>query len=77
LAERVNKERREFDKEIRLRNHKGAKVQVEVLEDVGLGWMMMKNSLKYSTVDSRTLRFEAEVPANGETVITYTIRYGR
>jgi hypothetical protein len=77
LAERVNKDRRELDKEVRLRNHKAAQVQVEVLEDIGQGWTVMKNSLNYSVPDSRTLRFDAEVPANGETVITYTIRSSR
>jgi hypothetical protein len=79
LAERVNKDRHEYDMEIRLRNHKTEPVKIEVLEptQADLSWTMMKNSLKYIVRDARTLQFDAEVPANGETVITYTIRYSK
>jgi hypothetical protein len=77
LAERVNKDRRELDIELRLRNHKTEHVKIEVLEPIqpNQTWTMMKNSLKYVARDARTLQFDADVPANGETVIAYTIRY--
>jgi hypothetical protein len=76
LAERINQDRHEYDMEVRLRNHKAEPVKIEVLEPTQhQTWTMMKNSLKYVVRDSRTLQFDADVPANGETVITYTIRY--
>ena len=64
--------------EIRLRNHKETgSVEVRVPEHLfrWSNWEIIQSSLDYTQVDSTTIEFRADVPAGGETVITYTVRY--
>ena len=73
-ARRVN----EQDWRIRLRNHKDVPVQVEVLETLQrrrANWEILEKSHEYKKKDYRTIVFEVDVPANGEVVVTYTVRY--
>jgi hypothetical protein len=77
LAERVATGKRELDIEVRLRNHTKQAVTIEVHEaiDGQTNWTMLKNSHPFEKRDVRTLTFAVPVPANGESVLTYTIRY--
>ena len=73
-ARRVNDQ----DWRIRLRNHKDVPVQVEVLETLQrrrANWEILKTSHEFTKKDYRTIVFEVDVPANGEVVVTYTVRY--
>jgi hypothetical protein len=77
MAERADKGKQELDIEVRLRNHTKEAVTVEVQEaiDGRTNLIMLKNSHPFEKRDVRTLAFMVPVPANGETVLTYTIRY--
>jgi hypothetical protein len=77
LAERADKGTTEIDKEVRLRNHTKQAVTIEVLEAIAgqTNWTMLKNSHPYEKRDVNTLAFALQVPANGESVLRYTIRY--
>ncbi len=60
--------------EISLRNHKDAPVEVEVVEPVGGDWEVVSSSLPAKKKDAHTFTFDAKVPANAETKITYRVR---
>jgi hypothetical protein len=64
--------------EIHLRNHKTeGSVEVRVPEHLfrWSNWEIVSSSMDYTQIDSNTIEFRADVPADGETVITYTVRY--
>ena len=64
--------------EIRLRNHKDeGSVEIRVPETLfrWSNWEILNSSLPYTQINSNTIEFRADVPAQGETVITYTVRY--
>ncbi len=61
---------------ITLRNHKTAAVTIAVLEHpAGSSWEVLTSSMAYERVDARTIRFQVEVPADGEAVVDYTVEY--
>jgi len=59
--------------EITLRNHRDEDVTVEVIEPVGGFWEVVDSSLPARKVDASTLAFDVPVPADGETVLKYTV----
>ncbi|MBN2304802.1 MAG: DUF4139 domain-containing protein [Anaerolineae bacterium] len=64
--------------EIRLRNRKDNQpVMIRVPERLfrWSNWMITDTTHEFTQVDSRTIQFEVEVPPQGETVVTYTVRY--
>ncbi len=64
--------------EITLTNHKeSGSVEIRVPEHLfrWSNWEIISSSQEYTRVDSSTIEFRAEVPAGGETTITYTVRY--
>ncbi|MGD9612484.1 MAG: DUF4139 domain-containing protein [Kiritimatiellia bacterium] len=65
--------------EIKLRNRKEKDaVEIRVVEPLyrGAHWKIAASSLPFAKVDSSTIEFRAPVPADGETVLTYTVNYG-
>ena len=38
-------------------------------------WKIAVASLPYAKIDANTIEFRAPVPADGETVLTYTVSY--
>ena len=60
--------------QVNLRNHKDAAVQVKSIDHVWSDWKVIESSAKYVKKDAHTIEFPVSIPANGETVITYTIR---
>ncbi|MGJ8698057.1 MAG: DUF4139 domain-containing protein [Verrucomicrobiaceae bacterium] len=38
-------------------------------------WKIEKNSMEFEKVDAQTIEFEVEVPADGKTVVSYTVHY--
>jgi hypothetical protein len=60
--------------EITIRNHRENKVVVEVSEPVGGYWEVVAESIPHRKVNAQELAFEVPVPADGETVLTYTVQ---
>lgn len=73
----TNNHRAEESFEIKLRNHKTEAVQVRVVEHLyrGLQWTVAGESSGYRKIDARTIEFRPRVPAGGEAVVAYTVRY--
>lgn len=63
--------------EIKVRNHKDTSVEVRVVEHMYRWheWGITTASLQQRKLDSRTVEFRPQIPANGEAVITYTVLY--
>jgi hypothetical protein len=63
--------------EVKLRNHKDQPVTVEVKENLyrWVNWEIVERSQPYRKEDARTVVFPLRVPANGEQVLDYTVRY--
>jgi len=77
LAERATKEKQYLDQQIKIRNHKAEAVTVELIERVRTNSdaVISDNSQPFTRRDVNTLVFNVTVPANGEAVVTYTVRY--
>ncbi len=62
---------------IKIRNHKDEQVTVQVYEHPWRWneWEITKKSGEFEKVDQSTIRFPVTVPKDGETTVTYTIRY--
>lgn len=63
--------------EIKLRNRKETPVEIRVIESLyrAANWRITAKSMDYTKVDSHTVEFRVPVPADGETVVTYTAHY--
>jgi hypothetical protein len=63
--------------EIRLRNHKDEDVEVRVVEHMfrWVEWKILDESHKHEKTDAQTIEFRVPVEADGETIVTYTVRY--
>ncbi|BCW97687.1 MAG: DUF4139 domain-containing protein [Armatimonadota bacterium] len=60
--------------EVSLRNHQEKAVQVTVVEHVSGDWEVLESSHKWTNPDARTLNIVVDVPAKGETKVTYRVR---
>ena len=67
----------EVEFEIAVRNHKKEPVTVRVVEHLyrWSEWKVTASSAKYEKTDARTLEFRPTIPPDGESKITYTVRY--
>src|SRR6266850_1364800 len=63
--------------EIKVRNHKTAPVEVRIVEHLyrWTGWDIVKNSDPFKKVDSQTVEFVVQVPADGEKIVNYKVHY--
>jgi hypothetical protein len=63
--------------EIRVRNRKTEPIEVRVAEKLyrWLNWNVIQKSHEFVKVDSQRVEFRVQVPADGETVVTYRVRY--
>lgn len=63
--------------EIKVTNQKQQPVEVAILEPMyrGVNWEITSKSSDYTKLDSRTIQFPVQVPAKGETTLTYSVRY--
>jgi hypothetical protein len=63
--------------EITLRNHKDEEVEVRVVEHLSRWseWRILESSSDYEKMDSSNIEFRISIPANGEHVLSYTVRY--
>jgi len=62
---------------IMLNNHSDAVVHMEVPQYLWRwsNWQITANSDNFQKLDSRTIEFSVDVPANGKKEITYTVVY--
>ncbi|OGS19631.1 MAG: hypothetical protein A3J83_04875 [Elusimicrobia bacterium RIFOXYA2_FULL_40_6] len=60
-----------------LRNHKEETVEVVIAEHLyrWSNWKIIDKSGEFEKKDSRTIEFKSSIPKDGETTITYTVRY--
>jgi hypothetical protein len=74
---RPNDNQLEEDFEITLNNHKDEAVEIRVVEHLfrWSEWRILRSSQDYTEMDSSTIEFRVRVPANGETTLTYSVRY--
>jgi hypothetical protein len=72
-----NREEMEETIEVSLRNHKQEAVEVQVRETM-FRWTnndIVESTHRYERADARTVHFPVMVPADGETVVRYRVRY--
>jgi len=75
LSNRQDQLEEEF--EIRLRNRKAEPVEVRVAERLyrWVNWQIVTKSHEFEKTDAQDIEFRVKVPADGETVVTYRVRY--
>ncbi len=63
--------------QITLRNHKDEAAEVRVVEHLfrWSDWRILRSTDDFTKLDSSNIEFRVQVPANGERVLTYTVRY--
>jgi hypothetical protein len=75
----VNQSERTVDEtfEIKLTNQKQQSVTVAAIEHLyrGDNWEIATKSSEYTKLDSHTIQFLLEIPAKGESTLTYTVHY--
>jgi hypothetical protein len=64
----------EVEYEITFRNHKAGPVRIEVNEPVGGTWRMVRASHQWTKTAAWAAQFGVDVPADGETVLSYRVR---
>ncbi len=81
VGERIIMDRREirhdtweYDVEVTIRNHKDERVEITYWDHVWGDWEVRISSHEYEQKDASTVEFIIPVDADGETVLTYTIR---
>ena len=67
----------EAAQEVTLRNAKARPVTVKVTGDLPPGWKMLDQSANHETETATRVAWTLEVPAGGETVLTYKVRVMR
>lgn len=76
---RIDTDKRWMEESYRIsvRNHKAEEVTVRVVEHMfrWSEWQILKASQEYEKLDAQTIEFRVPVKADGEAVVTYTVRY--
>ncbi len=62
--------------EITLRNHKESEVEIGIVEPVPGNWQVIENSHPFKKVDAHTIRFDVQVPKDGEVKVRYRFKVG-
>ena len=63
--------------EIAIRNHKEAPAEVIIREHLyrWTNWEIITANAEWNKQDARTIHFPVDVPADGEKIVRYTVRY--
>ncbi|MBK7980745.1 MAG: DUF4139 domain-containing protein [Ignavibacteriae bacterium] len=61
--------------EIKLKNRKKENVEIEVERYLGLNWEILSKSHEFKKKNAQTITFNIPVKADGETTLTYKVRY--
>jgi len=73
--QRLDNRRRDETYEITLKNASDKNRDVSIIERFSGQWEIINSDKTYKKPDSRTAEFTVTVPAEGEAVLTYTVRY--
>jgi hypothetical protein len=60
--------------EVKLRNHKDERAQVEVIEPIGGDWQVLSSNRRYQKLDAHTFKYVVDIGARGEETIRYRVR---
>ena len=65
--------------DITLRNHKDEDIEVRVIERLfrWSNWEIVSSNFDHTKLDSNTIEFKVPVSADGETTVSYKVRYSR
>jgi hypothetical protein len=74
-ARQVSDRVQEQTVQVSIRNHKDAAAEVAVVEHLQGDWEIMRSSHRWEKEDATTVEFPLTVPKDGETVVTYTVRW--
>ncbi|MCE5252182.1 DUF4139 domain-containing protein [bacterium] len=74
-TERVSQNVRDESVEVKLRNRKEEPVTITAVEHLWGDWEIREKSTDFVKKDANTIEFNVTIPADGEAVITYTVRY--
>jgi hypothetical protein len=66
---------REEDYEVSLRNHKDEDIVVRLVDHLYSNWTVTKTTHEFEKVDARRIEFSVPVARDGETIVSYTVRY--
>jgi hypothetical protein len=60
-----------------VRNHKSEPVEVRIVEHLyrWTSWDILKNSEPFKKLDSRTVEYVVQIPADGEKTLDYKAHY--
>ncbi len=76
---RIDTDKRWMEESYRItvRNHKAEDVTVRVVEHMfrWSEWKILEASQEYEKLDAQTIEFRVPIKADGEAVVTYTVRY--
>jgi hypothetical protein len=72
---RINDKTQEQTVEVKLRNHKKEGVEITVVEHLSGDWEIRSKTHEYKKRDAQTVEFKVPVAKDGETVLSYTVRY--
>mgnify|MGYP001063863363 CR=1 FL=1 len=72
--ERISDKVYEIEWEISIRNHKKEEVEVGLIEPLFGDWKIIKSNVQYKKIDAHTIRFNVQVPSNGEIKVNYRVR---
>lgn len=63
--------------EIKVKNDKDQPAHVAIAEHLyrGMNWSIVSHSTDFTKLDSRTIHFDVDVPAKGESTVDYTVVY--
>ncbi len=62
--------------EVTLRNHKEEPIRVGIIEPLQGSWQIVEQSHPSKKLDAFTVRFDVDVPKDGEVKVTYRVRVG-
>jgi hypothetical protein len=65
----------EYTWQVTLRNHKSEDIAVTVLENTGGDWEITSENYGHEKESNNQIQWSVPVKANGESTLTYTIRY--
>ena len=66
----------ESEWEITLRNHKEKDIRVSVVESLLGNWQIISNTYPYEKINASTIRFNVNIPEDGEVKVRYKVRIG-
>jgi len=74
-SRRITDRVREEDYEVALRNHKDEDVVIRLVDHLYADWTVLKTSHEFEKVEADRIEFSVPVERDGETIVSYTVRY--